>query len=140
MISIYIYSFLSLYISLHLYIFTFIYLHRYHIYQYIFLSIYLYTQKKQIFWYPYLLVLPKDISIVLPILSINIFSGALMPGRGLVIVHNYWMDQKSMNLDHNFYVLLVNNVVQKMRTRVVTNTISLYKLNNVIFYFLFVLS
>ena len=38
---------------------------------------------------------------------------------------------------HNFYVLLVNNVVQKMRHCVVgsDNTISLYKLNN---YFIFI--
>ena len=37
------------------------------------------------------------------------------------------IDLNGMNLDHDFYVLLVNNVVQKMRTRV-TNTISLYPL------------
>ena len=44
--------------------------------------------------------------------------------------HN-WMDQKGMNLNHDFYLLLVNNVLQKMR-RWVTNTISLYKLTNVL--------
>ena len=37
------------------------------------------------------------------------------------------MDQKGMNLDHDLYEILVNNVVQKMRKRV-TNTISLYRL------------
>ena len=34
---------------------------------------------------------------------------------------------KGMNLDHEFYVMLIKRVVQKMR-RWVTNTIYLYKL------------
>ena len=34
-----------------------------------------------------------------------------------------------MTFDHDFLLLLANNVVQKMRTEV-TNTISLYKLSN----------
>ena len=39
------------------------------------------------------------------------------------------MDQKGKNLDYEFYELLVNTIVQKMRRRV-TNTISLYKETN----------
>ena len=46
-----------------------------------------------------------------------------------LIVHA--MEQKGKTFDHDF-MLLVNNVVQKMRTRV-TNMISLYKLTNVFF-------
>ena len=36
---------------------------------------------------------------------------------------------KGMNLDHDFYVIMVNNVVKKMR-RWVTHTIPLYKLTD----------
>ena len=42
---------------------------------------------------------------------------------------------KGMNLDHEFYVKFVNNVVQKLRRRV-TNTISLYDLTNVLSLFI----
>ena len=42
---------------------------------------------------------------------------------------------KGMNLDHDFYVLLVNNVMQKMRRRV-TKTIFLYKLTNFLLLFI----
>ena len=44
-------------------------------------------------------------------------------------------DQKGIDLSHNFYVFDVNNVVQKKRTRV-TNTISLYKLTNILLLFI----
>ena len=40
-----------------------------------------------------------------------------------------------MNLDHDFYVLFVNNVEQKMRRRV-TNPLSLYKLTNALLLFI----
>ena len=43
---------------------------------------------------------------------------------------------KGMLLNHDFYVLLVNNVVQEMRRRI-TNTISLYKLANVLSLFIY---
>ena len=40
------------------------------------------------------------------------------------------MEPKGMTIDPIFMLLLVNNVIQNMRTRV-TNTISLYKLTNI---------
>ena len=44
--------------------------------------------------------------------------------------------KKGMNLNNDFYIVIaLNNVVQKMRTRV-TNIISIYKLINVILIFI----
>ena len=48
------------------------------------------------------------------------------------------MRQKGIDLNHDFYVVVGKNAVEKIRTQF-TNTISLYKLSNVLLY-LFVLS
>ena len=45
------------------------------------------------------------------------------------------IEQKGMHLNHDFYVVVGKNVLQKMR-RQVTNTISLYKLSNVVLLFI----
>ena len=40
-----------------------------------------------------------------------------------------------MHLNHDYYVVVGKNVVEKMRTRV-TNTISLYELSNILLLFI----
>ena len=79
-------------------------------------------------------------SLSISLSSLSLFSLSLISpslSLSLLLPFSLWWSRKVLLLITIFMLLLVNNDVQKIRTRV-TNTISSYRLTNMFFYYLFV--